>query len=349
MPHPNHANDTHRHSGYLEKDDLIQLCFRAYKEDAVMCKMRRILFFISFLLLVFSSFRAVSAQGLAPATITDVVVTTIDGKSVKDTPLMTGATYRVIFTIEVAAGLKEQAVLKTSLIRAPNSDRFWTLKGDYAGIDATSWQPGQSTLSFDAVPGTAQLELEGSVPEEFVTETLSTGEVLHISKEIGLLELSMESGAVVSDFKLEVIDSSIEEYRSILDEKKQLIENMDADPAYASLVDALVASADAQASIGYTDFALETLEAIPDSGWVAPRTSSSYQWIIVGVLAVIAAALAFLLIQARNEAGFIKRQTDSQAKRLQILALKASRIGDSNLTEGIEQVRKELQQSAGGS
>jgi hypothetical protein len=315
-----------------------------------MYTLRRILFILSCILVSISSFGIVSAQDqqLAPAKITDVTVTTVDGKAVKDTPLMAGATYKIKFSIEVAAGLKEQAVLTTALDRATNSDRFWTLKGDYAGIDPESWQPGQATLYFDAVPGTAQLELEGSIPEDYVTETLSTGEVLHVSKEMSLVELSLESGTVVSDFKLEVIDSSIEEYRSVLNDKKQLLEDTDADPSYSSLVEALINSSEAQASIGYTDFAMETLEAIPDSGWVGPRASSSYQWIIVGVLAVIVIGLAFLVIKTRSETGFMKRQTDSQAKRLQILALKASRIGDSGLTEGIEQVRKELQQTAGG-
>jgi len=288
------------------------------------------------------------AQQLAPATITQVQVTTVDGKAVKDVPLMAGATYNVSFLIEAAAGLKEKAVLKTSLVRAPGSDRFWTLKGTYAGIDATSWQPGQSTIYFDAVAGKAELQLQGSVPQDYVSQT-SGEEGLHAAKDIALLELSLESGPVVSAVKVEVIDSSIEEFRSILSAKKQLIAGMDADQSYIAMAEAVVASAEAQAKIGYTGLALDTLKAIPTSGWAAPRASTSYQWIIIGALAVIAALLGFLLMKARNEAGFVKRQTDGQAKRLQILALKASRIGDSSLTEGIEQVRKELQESAGGS
>src|SRR5512139_516331 len=120
-----------------------------------MWTVRRILLFASVLLASAVLFGAgrVQAQQLAPATITGVEVTTVDGKAVRDAPLMAGATYRISFTIEVAAGLKEAAVLKTSLDRASGSDRFWTLKGDYPGIDAASWQPGQATLSFDAVPG----------------------------------------------------------------------------------------------------------------------------------------------------------------------------------------------------
>ena len=315
-----------------------------------MYMLRRLLLLLSLSLVSVASAAPVHAQTqqLAPATITEVQVTTVDGKAVKDTPLMAGATYRVSFVIEAAAGLKEKAVLKTSLVRSPGSDRFWTLKGTYPGIDAVSWQPGQSSILFDAVPGKAQLQLEGSVPADYVSETVAGGQQLHTARDIALLELSLESGPVVSAVKSEVIDSAIEEFRSVLSAKKQLVAGMNADQSYVKMAAAVVASAEAQAKVGYTSLALDTLKAVPTSGWAAPSASTSYQWIIIGVLAVIAALLAFLLMRARNEAGFVKRQTDGQAKRLQILALKASRIGDSALTDGIEQVRKELEQSAGG-
>ncbi len=288
------------------------------------------------------------AQQLAPATITDIQITTVDGKTVKDAPLMAGGTYRVNFTVEAAAGLKEKAVLKTSLLRAAGSDRFWTLKGTYAGIDASTWQPGQPTLNFDAVAGKAQLQLEGTVPQDYVSQT-SSGEALHVAKDIAMIELSLESGTVVSTLKLEVIDSSIEAFRSALSAEKLAIQNMDADPSYVKLAQAVVSSAESQAKVGYTDLALNTLKTIPTSGWAKAQASTSYQWIIMGVLAVLAAVLGFLLMRARSEAGFVKRQSDGQAKRLQVLALKASRIGDSSLTQEIQQVQKELEQSAGGS
>jgi hypothetical protein len=312
---------------------------------------RNVWLFISILLisLVALASQPAEAQELAPATITEFQITTLDNKPVRDTPLMAGATYRVNFIIEAAAGLKEKCILKTDLIRSSSSDRFWTLNGDYPGIDSKSWQPGQQSISFNPVAGQAQLELEGTIPEDYVSETLPDGQVLHLAKEIALVELSLESGTVVADRQLEVIDSSIEEYRNALGAKNLLVTNMTADPAYTNLAKAVVASAEADAKVGYTDLAMETLNAIPDSGWVQPRGSTSYQWIILGALVVVAGVSIFLLMRARGESGFLKRQTDSQAKRLQILAMKASRIGDPALTEGIEQVRKELEQAVGGS
>jgi hypothetical protein len=311
----------------------------------------RLRFIISLALVgvvAFGSARA-DAQQIAPARITEFMVTTLDGKVVGDTPLMAGAAYNITLTIEVAAGLKEEGVIKTSLTRTSGSDRFWSLKGTYPGIDSASWQPGQSALSFDAVEGKVQLELQGSVPSDYVSERLPDGQELHLSKNIAVVELSLASGTVIEDRQLEVIDRSIEEYRNALSNKKELLAETVADPAYIDLVRALIASAEAEANVGYTDLALDTLKAIPASGWVAPSGSASYQWIIVGVLAAVMLASVLLFARARSETSFLKRQTDDQAKHLQILAMRASRIGDSALTQGIEQVRRELEQTGGGS
>lgn len=291
----------------------------------------------------------VGAQKVAPAKITSFDVTTLDNKPIGDTPLMAGASYKVNFTMEVAAGLNEKCVLKTSMDRSSGSDRFWTLKGDYPGIDPQTWQPGQQSFSFDAVGGTAQLQLEGSIPADYVSESLSNGQTLHISKKMPVVELSFESGTVIADQQMEVIDNSIEQYRNILNTKQELLANTASDPSYSNLVKSLLSSAEAEAKVGQTDLAIGTLNRIPNSGWVAPRKSSYYQWIIIGILAIIAAGSVFMLMKSRSELSFFRRQSDSQAKNLQILAKKASRIGDPSLVAGIEQVRKELEQSEGGS
>ena len=300
-------------------------------------------------LIAFGSFPA-SAQELAPATITTFEITTIDGKAVKDAPLMTGGTYKVNFTIEVAAGLKENCVLKTSLERASGMDRFWTLKGTYAGIDSNAWQPGQSSFTFEAIEGTAQLELVGTVPADYLSKDLASGQTLNMSKTIRILELALASGTVVFNRQFEVVNNSIEEYRDALNAKKQLLENTEADPAYTNLVQGLINRAEAEASLGYTDMAMDTLNTIPTTGWIKPQNqaSSLYPWIIVGVLAILAAIALFLFMKTRGKIDYFRRQSDSQAKSLKILAKKASRIGDPSLTAGIEQMQKELDESTGG-
>ena len=300
------------------------------------------------MILAFPGFGLVSAQQLAPATITSFDISTVDGKSVKDAPLMVGSTYKVNFTIQVAAGLKEDCVMKTSLELAPSADRYWTLKGTYPGIDLESWHPAQPKFSFQAVEGTAQLELVGSVPADYVSQSLGDAGTLNLGKKISIIELSLASGTVIGDRQVEVVNTTIEEYLSALNAKKTLLTNTEADPAYSELVKSLITRAEAEAKIGYTDLAMGTLNSIPNSGWVKPQGSTLYQWIIMGVLAIISALFLFLLLKARSEIGFFRRQTDSQAQSLQILAKKASLIGDPSLSAGIQQLQKELEQTMGG-
>ena len=313
----------------------------------------RKLWLLSFLLLAgllaLSAWPA-SAQELAPATITAFEITTIDGKAIKDAPLMTGGTYKANFTIEVAAGLKENCVLKTSLERASGMDRFWTLKGTYAGIDSKSWQPGQPSFTFQAIEGTAQLELVGTVPADYLSKDLADGQTLNVSKTLPILELSLASGTIVFDRQIEVVNNSIEEYRDALSARKQLLENTNADPAYTNLVQALISRAEAEANLGYTDLAMGTLNTIPSTGWVKLQNQAStvYPWIIVGVLAIVAAIGLFLYMKTRGKISYFRKQSDNQAKSLKILAKKASRIGDPSLTAGIEQMQKELDESTGG-
>lgn len=300
-------------------------------------------------ILIASDFHPAEAQQLAPATISNLKITTLDNRPVDGTSLMAGATYKIDFTMAVAAGLKENCTLTTSLTRASGSDRFWTLNNSYAGIDSSTWQPGEQTITFNAVQGTAQMELEGSVPADYTTQSLSDGQTLHIAKNIPVVTLSLGSGTVVANQQMEVIDSSIENFNSALSAKQGLVTTTKADPAYVSLVKALLTSAQAEAAAGRTDVAMQTLNAIPTSGWIQPPSgSTSYQWIIMGILAVLLAACVFLLIKARNELSFFRRQTDSQARNLQILAKKASRVGDPSLSAGIEQMRKEMEHSIGG-
>jgi hypothetical protein len=309
--------------------------------------------FLSFFLLVglalFGAWPA-SAQELAPATITKFEITTVDGKAVKEAPLMSGGTYKINFTIQVAAGLKENCILKTSLERASGMDRFWTLKGTYPGIDSESWQPGQPNITFQALEGTADLELVGTVPADYLSKDLADGQTLNMSKQIPIIELALESGTVVFARQIEVVNNSIEEYRDALNAKTLLLERTESDPAYSNLIQALIDRAEAEAKLGYTDLAMNTLNAIPDSGWVKPQGQSStlYLWIIAGILAIIAVISSFLLMQTRGKLSYFRRQSDNQAKNLKILAKKASRIGDPSLTAGIEQLQKELDESTGG-
>ncbi len=308
----------------------------------------RTLFFTTLLSLMLGGVlvgHSVEAQ-VVPIKITSFEVTTLDGRSVGTQPLMAGATYQAAFTVQIAAGIKDQAVLKTGLSRT--GDRFWSLSGNYSGIDLSTWQPGQPEISFNTVEGKVQMKLQGSVPPNFVEVAAPNGETYHVSKPISLLRVSLPGGRVLEDKTQEVIDKPIEAYRALLSEKQKLLsENSTADKRYVSLVAAMVASSETEADQGYVEGATNLLEAIPQSGWIGPQGSSSYLWIIVGALALIGVVLLLILLRSRSELEFARRSVDEEAKRLEVLASRARGIGDVKLSEEINKVRDNLEGMSG--
>jgi len=309
----------------------------------------RTLFFITLLSIMLSGVlvghRTVGAQ-VVPVKITSFEVTTLDGMSVGTQPLMAGATYQVAFTLEIAAGVKDNVTLKTGLTRT--GDRFWSLSGNYSGINVNTWQPGQPEITFATVEGKVQMKSQGSVPQDFVRVTGPSGEIYHIGKPISLLRVSLPGGRVLEEKTQEVIDKPIETYRALLGDKQKLLaENSTADKRYVDLVTAMVAASEAEANQGNVEGATNLLEAIPQSGWIEPQQSSAYQWIIVGALALISVVLLLILLRSRSELEFAKRSVDEEAKRLEVLASRARGIGDVKLSEEINKVRDNLEGMSG--
>ena len=269
-------------------------------------------------------------------------ITTLDGKSVDNQTLMAGATYNIKFTLEIASGINNKVVLKTDLIKT--GDHLWSLDAPYQGIDTTTWQPGQSEISFNAIQGTAQFELQGSVPANYVLVALQNGETLHISKPISLVQVSLAGDSTLDDRTQNVIDLSIGTYQSALADTESLLKTSKADSRYIELVNTLVSSAQKEGNAGYTDRATAMLQSVPKSGWIPQQSSNVFLWVIIGILAVLTLAGFFLMYKARGDLNFVKKRTDEQAKRLEIIASRVRGIGDATLAGEITKVKQGLEE-----
>ena len=285
--------------------------------------------------------KSISAQPQA-VQISSFQITTLDGTSIDNQSLMAGATYNIKFTLEIAAGINNQIVLKTDLVAY--GDHFWSLDAPYGGINTSTWQPGQSEISFNAVQGTAQFELKGTVPTDYVLTSLPTGETLHVSKPINLIQLSLTGGSALDNRTQEVVDSSISTYQSTLANTQSLLKNSKADSRYIQLVSAIVTAAQKEGDAGYTDRATTMLKSMPSSGWIQPQSSNLFLWIIIGILALLMLIGFFLMYKARSDVNFIKKKADEQAKRLEILASRVRGIGDTALAGEITKVKQDLEE-----
>jgi hypothetical protein len=293
-----------------------------------------------FLGFFFAEIQSVNAEP-QPVQISSFHVTTLDGKSVDNQTLMAGQAYNIKFTLEIASGINNKVVLKTELL--PSGDHYWSLDSSYKGINADTWQPELSAISFDAIQGTIQLELQGSIPTNYALMTLPTGEDLHISKSISLIRLFLDSDAMLDNKTQQVIDTSIDTYESTFANSQSLLKDSKADSHYLELVKALVLSAQKEGDAGYTDRATAMLQSVSKSGLMAQQSSYVFSWVIIGILAVSTLTGFFIVYKSQRNLSFIKKKTDIQAKRLEFLASRLQGTGDTTIVGEITKVKQYLE------
>jgi len=277
------------------------------------------------------------------------------GSDMTDGPLMAGATYTVLFEINVGVVPPDTRLsLATPMEKAKGQDVYWNLKNDYPGIDTELWQPGLALIEFDAVEGIAKLTVEGCVPSDYTTERLSNDEYeeyLHFPKEISLVELSLgPDGNLLDERSVEVIDQKIDEYQQTLTEKKDLLQTATIDPTYAKLATKLIALAEDLSDKGYVENAKDLLDTLPSSvaGFPIPVSQKSSLPYVIGivVLAVILTLFVGLFLRARSNSSFIRQQVDEEAGRLDVLSVRISKI-DKQLGGDIDQVKEQLERIIG--
>lgn len=218
------------------------------------------------------------AQTPSPAVISSYTIRNIDGSDVTEGPLMAGATYTVSLEINVGFDLPDTQ-LKLSTPMEKVEDVFWRLTNEYTGIDTAAWQPGQPTIEFNAIRGTAQLTAKGRVPSDYTQVTLADGEIeetLHLPKSISLIELSLGT-EVLDDRPVEVIDQSIVIYRQTLTEKQSLLQNATPDLTYANLAAGVIILAENLSSEGFVENAIDLLNTLPGSAAELPTTAEYEQ------------------------------------------------------------------------
>ena len=290
------------------------------------------------------------AQGPSPAVIESYLVQNIDGSDVTDEPLMAGATYTVTFEVNVGVDLANTTlILSTPLSKV--GDIYWRLENDYPGVNTQTWQPGQPTIEFDAVKGTAQVRLDGFVPTHYTSEKLPNGDYLHTAKPISLVQLFLgPAGTLLDERQSTVKDQAIDAYQDALTLKTSLLQSTTTDAKYKALAAAIISQAETLSSKGYVEIAKSLLNTIPTSAseMPVPVEEGSFMpyLIVIIVLAVILIAFLVLFLRARSNASFVRQQVDEESGKLDVFSVRLSKI-DRQLARDIEQVKEQLERISG--
>ncbi|MFO8101179.1 MAG: hypothetical protein R6U37_03285 [Dehalococcoidia bacterium] len=255
------------------------------------------------------------------------------------TGIIAGVDYEIEFTLDIAKGMEgKNLVLSTQMERS--GDRCWELETrDYEGVDTGSWQPGQHSISFNAVAGTPTFKLTGYVPGDMVATQLlnpvSGTITLHRPGTLALLSLSLESGEVLQSIDAEAVDDAIIRYNDKKDDRSEALgENSD-----------LAEEIEELAEMGYMEQATALLDTLPDAGWESDSgASSTILYIVAAVLAVIAVLAIVFLLRIRGTMEFMKQRASDQADKLDIVESRIHKLGEKSLTGDVAQIRDILKE-----
>ncbi len=281
------------------------------------------------------------SQGPTPAIISDFTVRDPNGNDVTNKPLVAGGTYMFSFSVAIGTTLTDQIIMSTSLEKV--GDRYWTLENNYQGVDTNSWQPGGSRVAFKAIQGTPKFTLAGKINSNMTVEIVKDGKTTHFPVKVPVLSIALQSTQNVLDQKImNVTDQAIIQYQNTLNTKQNLLAGSQTIPQYATLAQGIIEQAQALANVGYVEDATKILSVIPSSGLPSPPgVESTFLYLAIGI-GVVAAIFAVMFLRANSGKSVIVRQADEEAKKLDVLLVKANRI-DKSLAMEIETVKKKLE------
>ncbi len=203
------------------------------------------------------------AYSQTAAVISSYTVNSEDGGDVTGNALMSGATYTISLEVTLDTTLPgTELSVSTPLEKV--EDVYWHLENDYAGINTSLWQPGQDTIEFDAVEGVALFTVVGTIPSTYTTQELPNEDMLHFTKDISLITLSLTTGGDPLDvISVEVQDETIVAYQNKLDDINNLLLLTGADPTYTILARDIITLAGQLSEKGYVEGASSLLGTLP--------------------------------------------------------------------------------------
>lgn len=293
-----------------------------------------------------------TVQWITSYTITDQQTGKIlKQQDTSNAPILGGAELKVTFTIQVTAANPSTSLqITTNLAHSAIQGTFWELQSqDYSGINGGTYNPNQPTVTFSQVVGTLVMTCYGTVNSGITQTQLGEGITLHKTASFQLISLTDPIGNQLDRIEVNVVDSTIDQYNTLLQQAQneaQTLNSNGVDPAFVTLYQSVISSAQSQADIGFVDSAIGILTQLAATqGSVSPISTNSIEATLflpaVAALAVIVVVVGFLFMRAREKVNYNKLAIEDQIRDLEGLTLRAQRI-DKNISASLESVKERL-------
>ncbi len=260
--------------------------------------------------------------------------------------IIDGAQLKVTVTISIPTSSPSTSLTLGTAMAHSSRDHYWEHDAS-DGYSLGGYNPNSASFTFSQAAGTLTISCIG-VARGQVTQTVD-GVTLHKAVPISLVYLKDPSGATLDEVKLNITDSAIDEYNTLLTAKKEKLTSLAGSgvaPGYVELYQNVIVQSQVLAEAGFTDSAIDMLNSLNVSNEPASATMQILFLPLIVVFAVVAGVFGFMFMKARGKVSYFKLVVEDQIKDLEGLSLRASRI-DRTISTNLASVEDRLKRLVG--
>jgi hypothetical protein len=261
--------------------------------------------------------------------------------------IIDGAQLKVTVTISVPTSAPSTMLsLSTAMSRMTSKDHYWE-HDTTDGYSLGAYNPNAQTISFSQAAGVLTIACYGVATGKVTQQVGSV--TLHKAVPISLVSLKDPSNTILDEVKLNITDSAIDEYNTLLAAKQQKLAELSSSGVATGYVDVyqnIVTQSQAVAGQGLTDAAIAMLESLNVTNEPAGAVMQNLFLPLVVVFAVIAGLFGFLFMRIRGKVSYYRLVIEDQIKDLEGLTLRASKI-DRTISSSLASVEDRLKRLVG--
>jgi len=254
----------------------------------------------------------------------------------------------VTVTINVATSNPSSSLtLATAMSHSGVQDHYWSHDVSDGYSLGSNYNPNSGSFVFPQTAGTLTISCYGIATGQVATT--ADGITLHIPVPLALITLSDPSGSTLDSITLNITDSSINNYNTLLSKEQSQLSSLQSsgvDPGYVQIFQNVITQSQAVASSGLTDDASSMLNSLASSTAPASATMQILFIPLIIVFAVIAVLFAFLFMRNRSKVSYFHMVVEDQIKDLEGLTLRAQKL-DRTMASNLDGVKERLKRLVG--
>jgi hypothetical protein len=274
-------------------------------------------------------------------------------------PLLAGHAYNLTLQINVPSTLTStpqfQVSLNPQVAAAPGQSVYWVVHNpSYPGYDRTSFVGGLKTVSLNYDLGTVKMSAYFQIPVNFTnpiakySSPSGNGTLpLHLPQNVIFVSVVPLQGTPTGSFSATVEDQTISGYLTGYNQTANLVPAGKISSTYSSLVNSVLAEAQALNKLGLPDQGTTLLGAIVPSAFPVPPSNTLQTYLLVGFAGavVVVVLLAVLMLRTRGKSGYSVGIINDVQKELAVLEVTAAKY-DRAMADKLKSLRAKLSESS---